>query len=162
MAVKLHRRDIHRCMRLSLIRFGGWAVLGMLAFDVSLARPNKGPEVKQQATIPVSAQEKAQAPAAPEIGKTRAKATVPFEMLTTNHMMVEARINGKGPYRLIFDLGAPITLLDNRVSEASGVVKPNTPRSFLFGMRGEAEVDKLQVGDLIATKLPVIILDHPV
>ena len=83
-------------------------------------------------------------------------------MLPTNHMLVEARINDKGPYHLIFDLGAPITLLNNRVSEAAGVVKPGTPRSFLFGMRGEAEVNKLQVGDLTADKLPVIVLDHPV
>jgi membrane-associated protease RseP (regulator of RpoE activity) len=28
-------------------------------------------------------------------------------------------------------------------------------------MRGEAEVTKLQVGDLTATKLPVIVFDHP-
>jgi len=48
------------------------------------------------------------------------------------------------------------------VSEASGVVKPAAPRSFLFGMRGEAEVGKLQVGELTAAKLPVIVLDHPV
>ena len=32
----------------------------------------------------------------------------------------------------------------------------------MFGMRGEAEVSKLQVGDLTATKLPVLVLDHPV
>lgn len=94
--------------------------------------------------------------------KTKPKAVVPFEMLPTNHMLVEARINGKGPYHLIFDLGAPVTLLSNRASEASGVVKPGAPRSFLFGMRGEAEVEKLGVGDLTATKLPVIVLDHPV
>jgi len=42
------------------------------------------------------------------------------------------------------------------------VVKPGSPRSFLFGMRGEAEVSKLQVGELKAIKLPVIVLDHPV
>jgi hypothetical protein len=91
-----------------------------------------------------------------------AKAVVAFEMLPTNHMLVEARINDKGPYHLIFDLGAPVTLLNNRVSEAAGVVKPGTPRSFLFGMRGEAEVKKLRVGELTAEKLPVIVLDHPV
>ena len=34
--------------------------------------------------------------------------------------------------------------------------------SFLFGMRGEAEVDKLQAGELTAAKLPVIVFDHPV
>jgi hypothetical protein len=80
----------------------------------------------------------------------------------TNHMLVDAMINGKGPFRLIFDLGAPVTLLSNRASEAAGVVKPNAPKSFLFGMRGEAEVNRLQVGDLTADKLPVIVLDHPV
>ena len=77
-------------------------------------------------------------------------------------MLVEARINEKGPYHLIFDLGAPITLLSNRVSEAAQVIKPGSPRSFLFGMRGEAEVNTLQVGELKTTKLPVIVLDHPV
>ena len=92
----------------------------------------------------------------------KSKAVVPFEMLPTNHMLVEARINGKGPYHLVFDLGAPVTLLSNRVSEATGVVKASAPRSFLFGMRGEAEVDKLKVGELTATKLPVIVLDHPI
>jgi hypothetical protein len=90
------------------------------------------------------------------------KAVVPFVMLPTNHMLVEARINGKGPYHLIFDLGAPITLLSNQVSEDSGVVKDDAPRAFLFGMRGEAEVEKLQAGELTATKLPVIVFDHPV
>jgi Aspartyl protease/PDZ domain len=94
--------------------------------------------------------------------KAKAIAVVPFEMLPSNHMLVEAKINGKGPFHLIFDLGAPVTLLSNRVSEATGVVNANAPRSFLFGMRGEAEVDKLQVGDLTATKLPVIVLDHPI
>ncbi len=93
--------------------------------------------------------------------KTTVKAMVPFSMLPSNHMVVQATINGKGPYRLIFDLGAPITLLSNQVSEASGVVKADAPRSFLFSMRGEAEVAKLQVGDLTTTKLPVIVLDHP-
>ena len=41
------------------------------------------------------------------------------------------------------------------------MVKADAPKSFLFSMRGEAEVAKLQVGDLTATKLPVIVFDHP-
>jgi len=77
-------------------------------------------------------------------------------------MLVEARINDKGPYHLLFDLGAPITLLSNRVSEATGVVKVDAPRSFMFGMRGPAEVTKLEVGKLTANKLPVVVLDHPI
>ena len=80
-----------------------------------------------------------------------AKAVVPFEMLPTNHMLVQAKINGKGPFRLIFDLGAPITLLSNRAGEAVGRGRGRRPaHAFLFGMRGEAEIDKLEVGDLTA------------
>jgi len=134
----------------------------VLGLGLSLARTRTGFALEPQATATAPSQGKAAAPAASKSDKTKTKAIVPFEMLTTNHMLVQARINDKGPYRLIFDLGAPVTLLSNRVSEASGVVKPNAPRSFLFGMRGEAEVGKLQVGELTAAKLPVIVLDHPV
>jgi membrane-associated protease RseP (regulator of RpoE activity) len=89
-------------------------------------------------------------------------ATVPFELLASNHMVVRAKINGKGPYRLVFDLGAPITLLGNKAAEGSGVVKPDAPKSFLFAMRGEGKVDTLEVGDLKAKDLPVVVFDHPI
>jgi hypothetical protein len=90
------------------------------------------------------------------------EATVAFEMVRTNHMVVRARINGKGPYHLIFDLGAPITLLSSRAGEASGVIAADAPRALLFSIRGEAEIDTLQVGDLTAKDVPAIVLDHPV
>jgi hypothetical protein len=133
----------------SFVGFSAGAALAVLCWGLVGARA--GLELETQ-----------EAPPAAKPAKIQTKAVVPFEMLPTNHMLVEARINGKGPYHLIFDLGAPITLLSNRVSEATGVVKASAPRSFMFGMRGEAEVDKLQVGELTTTKLPVIVLDHPV
>lgn len=106
----------------------------------------------------------AQAPRAETIAKA-AKASkpaiVPFEMLASNHMVVQAKLNGEGPFRLIFDLGAPITLLSNRAGEAAGIVKKNAPRSILFAMRGEAQAKTLEVGALTAKDLPVIVLDHP-
>ncbi len=117
-----------------------------LGLGLTLVRAGLDPQAPPPASRPAAA---------------HARAVVPFTMLASNHMTVEARINGKGPYRLIFDLGAPITLLSNRASEASGVVKADAPRSFLFSMRGEAEVEKLQVGELTATKLPVFVFDHP-
>lgn len=90
------------------------------------------------------------------------KATIPFRMLSSNHMVVRVRLNGKGPFRLIFDLGAPITLLSNKAAEDSGTIKADAPRSFLFGMRGEAEIARLEVRDLLAEKVPVMVFDHPV
>jgi hypothetical protein len=101
----------------------------------------------------------AQDPGPPRAGT---KAAVPFEMLPTNHMVVTARINDQGPFRLIFDLGAPVTLLSNRAGEKSGAIKKDAPRSLLFSLRGEAEVKSLKIGDLTAKDVPVVILDHPV
>src|SRR4051794_35238226 len=71
--------------------------------------------------------------------------TVPFKMLRSNHMVVRAKINGKGPFRLIFDLGAPITLLSNRAAVESGTVADDGPRLLLFGMRGEARIETLEL-----------------
>ncbi|WP_240911105.1 PDZ domain-containing protein [Paludisphaera soli] len=100
-------------------------------------------------------------PAPAEEAGSKATATARFTMLPSNHMVLRAMLNGKGPYRLIFDLGAPITLLSNKAAEGSGTVDANAPKSFLFSMRGEAEVAKLQVGSLTAEKLPVVVFDHP-
>ncbi len=87
--------------------------------------------------------------------------TVPFELLPSNHIVLNAKINGKGPFRLVFDVGAPVTLLSNRAGEESGVIKKDAPKSFLMGMRGEGNVKSLEIGDLKAEGLPVIVLDHP-
>ncbi len=38
-------------------------------------------------------------------------------------MAIMVKINGQGPYRLLFDTGAPITLIDNKVAEAAGLLK---------------------------------------
>lgn len=91
-----------------------------------------------------------------------APGVVPFEMIVSNHMVVQTKINGKGPYSLIFDLGAPITLLTSKTAEAAGVIDEKAPRSFLFSMRGEANIESLEIGNLKARDLPVIVLDHPV
>ena len=71
--------------------------------------------------------------ARPEPQAPRGPLAVPFELLPSNHMVVRAKINGKGPFRLIFDLGSPVTLLGNATAEASGVVEADAPRIFLFG-----------------------------
>lgn len=87
--------------------------------------------------------------------------TVPFEMLPSNHMVVRAKLNGKGPYRLVFDLGSPVTLLGGKAALDSGAIPKDTPKSFLFGVRGEGKLDTLELGDLTAKDLPVMVMDHP-
>ncbi len=85
----------------------------------------------------------------------------PFEMTGTNHFYVEVKLNGEGPFRLIFDLGAPITLLSNKAARDSKTIKPGKRPSFLMGMSGEGTVKEMQFGDSTAKDIPVMIFDHP-
>src|SRR5262245_29621393 len=140
----------HTQVSLAAAQWSAWAATTVLVLILGLSW-----EMAHAGLAP-DAQTIAPAAATTAPSKAKKKAIVAFEMLPTNHMLVQARINDKGPYHLIFDLGAPITLLSNRASEATGVVKADAPRSFLLGMRGEAEVNKLQAGELMAVKLPVI------
>jgi hypothetical protein len=91
-----------------------------------------------------------------------ARVEVPFQMLPSNHMVVEVSLNGEGPYRLIFDVGSPVTLIGNKAAREAGIIDADAPFAFLFAARGEAEVDSLRVGGLTAEDVPVLVMDHPV
>ena len=41
---------------------------------------------------------------------------VPFTLMPTGHFVVSVKINDKGPYKLIFDTGAPTLLINNRIA----------------------------------------------
>jgi membrane-associated protease RseP (regulator of RpoE activity) len=88
-------------------------------------------------------------------------ATVPFELLPSNHMLVVATLNGEGPFRLIFDLGSPVTLLGGKAAERSGAIPKDAPKALLFGVRGEGRLKEIALGDVTAKDLPVVVMDHP-
>jgi len=89
--------------------------------------------------------------------------TVPFELLRSRHMAVEVKVNGKGPYRLIFDTGAPTNLINNKLAKEAGVLKKDDkgPAVPLFGMAGAKTIDTLELGDAKLEKVPVMVMDHP-
>ena len=89
--------------------------------------------------------------------------SVPFEMLPTQHMAVKVKINGKGPYRIIFDTGAPDSLLSNKVAKEAKLAPKNAkqPGLGLFGARGQFTIQSLEAGDLKAENLSTMVLDHP-
>src|SRR6202011_2129892 len=98
---------------------------------------------------------RAEAPAAKPV-------TVAFGLLETGHMTVMVKVNGKGPYKLIFDTGAPITLLNNKVAREAGLLKGMARPAFtLFGSMGEVNIKELEVGKQKAGKVPGIVMDHP-
>ncbi len=104
---------------------------------------------------------RAEAPPAP--------VTVPITMLEkdkhfSGHFSVQVKVNGKGPYRLIFDTGAPMILLSRKVGKECGLLggkgkKP--PIVGLFAMPGQTVVGSLDVGGVTAKDVPAVVMDHP-
>src|SRR6185437_2985146 len=88
---------------------------------------------------------------------------VPFELLSSRHIAVQVKINGKGPYRLVFDTGAPMNLINNKIARASGVLDPRAKRPTfgLFGAMGAHEAKTLQIGDAKLKNVPTVVMDHP-
>jgi len=87
---------------------------------------------------------------------------VPFETLKSGHMAVKIKVNGKGPYRVIFDTGAPINLLNNKLAKEANLLK-GTPTSTLpfMGTIAEVKVKELQVGSAKVNDQQAIVMDHP-
>jgi membrane-associated protease RseP (regulator of RpoE activity) len=88
---------------------------------------------------------------------------VKFELVPSGHFIVKVKLNGKGPYNLIFDTGAPSTLISPRIAKDAGLTKDikDKPPIALFGMMGSVQVKEFQVGDVKAENVSAMILDHP-
>src|SRR4051794_27717922 len=46
---------------------------------------------------------------------------VPYRLTQTQHVLVRAKINGKGPFNFILDTGAPALFVAKKVAEKAGV-----------------------------------------
>src|SRR5207253_7819976 len=82
----------------------------------------------------------------------------------SGHMAVQVKVNGKGPYRLIFDTGAPIILVSNKVAKEAGLFGSSGKRPAgpaVFAMPGQVRVKKLEIGGQSAEDLPAVVIDHP-
>jgi hypothetical protein len=89
--------------------------------------------------------------------------TVPFDTIKTQHMIVKVKINGHGPYTLIFDTGAPDSLVNNKLAKDAEIFpkKAKGGGLSLFGARGQFKIKTLEAGDLKAENLSVMVVDHP-
>ena len=74
------------------------------------------------------------------------EASVPLYWVR-NTPVVEVKINGKGPYRLIFDTGAPVILLTNKLAREAGVMPKSqkAPPFALFGSMGQFKIKSLEL-----------------
>src|SRR6185369_5524311 len=92
--------------------------------------------------------------------ETPKRFVVPFELIKTQHMVVSLKVNGKGPYRLVFDTGAPDSLVSNKIAKDAGLTGKGGGIP-IFGSRGQAKIKDLEIGDLKANDVSAMVLDHP-
>jgi hypothetical protein len=91
---------------------------------------------------------------------------VPFELLPSRHFVVKVKLNGEGPFRMVLDTGAPLTLIDTATAKKAGLTKKGGGGGggilgmFMNGLN-QIDVPKLEVGDAMAEKTPAIVMDHP-
>ena len=88
---------------------------------------------------------------------------VKFDLVSSGHFIVKAKVNGKGPYNLIFDTGAPTTLVTPKIAKEAGLSKDATDKPLipLFGMGGQVKIKDFQVGDVKADGVNAMIMNHP-
>ncbi len=88
---------------------------------------------------------------------------VPFELLKTQHKVISVKINGKGPYRLIFDTGSPVNLLNTKVAAAAGVTGKEAAKNPFGALGGGApvKIKTLEIGGVKAEDLPCVVMNHP-
>ncbi len=88
---------------------------------------------------------------------------IPFELLKSRHMAIQVKINDKGPYRLIFDTGAPTNLVNNKVAKEAGLTDKNDAGGLsLFGAAPAPKtIKKLEIGNLKLEGMPTMVMDHP-
>lgn len=89
--------------------------------------------------------------------------TIKCELLKTRHLAVSAMINGKGPFRLIFDTGSPVVLLSSRVAaeaELRGAAQRKAAKA-AGAMPGQMIVPSIELGNAKADNVPAVAFDHP-
>jgi len=88
--------------------------------------------------------------------------TAKLEVLRSKHLAVQVHLNGEGPFRLLFDTGAPLMLVSVKAARKAGIGKKEggAPGGFL-GLGSFAVVDRVEIGGARAESLLAVVMDHP-
>lgn len=78
--------------------------------------------------------------------KAETKAEVPYRLTDTKHVLVRAKLNGKGPFNFILDTGAPAVFVTKAVAKKVGLEEDKKGWGTFdsFVLEGGLKVDKAQ------------------
>jgi hypothetical protein len=88
----------------------------------------------------------ADAPAASGTAKNRATLQIPYKLTDTQHVLVRAKINGRGPFNFIIDTGAPLLYVSTPVGKKLGLTPDKKGWDTLdrFEIEGGAVLSKIR------------------
>ncbi len=88
---------------------------------------------------------------------------IPMDIMPSGHIAIMAKINDRGPYRFIFDTGAPALVISERVGLSAGILPTPFSRPFftLLGNLGEYTVRSITIGRVTQPDLVSDIWNHP-
>lgn len=85
-----------------------------------------------------------------------------IEILKTGHLRIQVMINGKGPFPLVFDTGAPVNLVTNKLGKECDLKKkPGRSGVTFMGPIGETNIENLTWGGATVHNVPAMVMDHP-
>ena len=87
--------------------------------------------------------------------------TIPFELLDSGHMAIRVKLDGKGPFRVIFDTGAPTVAFSGRAAREAGLIPEGSRGGLVGSYRAKAKPTTVEVGDYRRTRLVPTVMDHP-
>lgn len=99
----------------------------------------------------------------PDFVETKDPVVVPMVRLPSGHFLVKVKLNGAGPYNLVFDTVAPLMLLNSKIAKAGGIGKGGGGGFglSLFGGMNAETVKALEIGNAKAANVPAVVMDHP-
>jgi hypothetical protein len=88
---------------------------------------------------------------------------VPIEVIRSGHIAIRAKINGYGPYRFIFDTGAPTLLVSEQVAREAHILPRDFQRPFFtpLGNLGEFKIRSIVLGRANQPNLLSDVWNHP-
>jgi hypothetical protein len=88
---------------------------------------------------------------------------IPIEVIRSGHIAIRARINGHGPYRFIFDTGAPSLVISEQVARDARILPTDFQKPFFtpLGNLGNYDVKSIALGRATQPNLTANIWNHP-
>jgi hypothetical protein len=88
---------------------------------------------------------------------------IPIEVVHSGHIAIRAKINGHGPYRFIFDTGAPSLIISEQVARDARILPRDFEKPFFtpLGNLGNYDVKSVALGRSSQPHLLADIWNHP-